>query len=48
MEEFKDMENDAFDAPNTPNAPNATATTREHKYKTASQNRQIMRQLKEE
>ena len=42
MEEFEDMESEAFDPPD------ATATTRGHGYEAASQNGQIMRQLEAE
>ena len=48
MEEFEDMESDAFDAPDAPDAPDATATTRGHEYEAASQNGQMMRQLEAE
>lgn len=47
MEEFEDMKSTAFNASDAPNAHNATTTIKRYKYETASQNGQIMHQLKE-
>lgn len=40
------MKIDVFNMSNTPNASSATITTKEYEYKVASQNKEIMRQLK--
>lgn len=45
MEEYEDMENDAFDAFNASGAPDATTVTGGQEHETASQKEQMMRQL---
>ena len=45
MEEYEDMENDAFDAFDVSGAPDATTVTKRQEQKAASQKEQMVRQL---